>query len=196
MKFCKTSALDLVLEEEREEEEVEEEQAYQLNWVARLWRLYWVACGWADRSLRVLYAGRVAGLGEALLGAAAETARWRLRTWDDLTQEEAVALLMAAHPDGTAAFATDVAVAEMLAQYLPAPGQTLRDRPLSDGLQDVQMDRYVGSGRLELKVSWPNLDIDEVLGLRQSAYRGVDGHSEEGDHGAEVRHIMALEANI
>ena len=156
--------------------------AYLLNHVARLWSLYWVACGRADKSLRVLYAGRVAGLGEALLGAAGETARWRLRTWEDLDQEEAAALLMAAHPGGSASFTTEVAVAGLLAEYLPGPGQTLGNRPLSDGLEDVQMDRYVGSGRLELAVFWPNLSLDEVLGLRQCAYRGVDGHAKCRNH--------------
>ena len=37
------------------------EVSYLLNWLARLWSLYWTARGRADRSLRVLYAGRVAG---------------------------------------------------------------------------------------------------------------------------------------
>ena len=53
----------------------EMEVSYFLNWLARLWSLYWTARGRADRSVCVLYAGQFAGLREALLGVAAETAR-------------------------------------------------------------------------------------------------------------------------
>ena len=103
---------------------------------------------------------------------------------------------MAAHPGGSASFTTGVAVAELLGEYLPGPGQTMGNQPLSEGLEDVQMDRYVGSGRLELAVPLSNLSLDDVLALRQYAYRGVDGHAEAEDHGAEVRLLQALEANV
>ena len=75
VKLLLSSALDFLLGAERDLGEVE--AAYLLNLLVRLLSLYWAARGRADRSLRVLYAGRIAGLGEALLGAAAETARWR-----------------------------------------------------------------------------------------------------------------------
>ena len=189
-----SSALDLVLAAGLGVEDAAEE-AYLVNWVARLWSLYWVARGRADQSLRVLYAGRVAGLGEALLGAAGETARWRLRTWADLDLEEAAALLMAAHPGGSASFTTRAAVAELLGEYLPGPGQTMGDRPLSDGLEDIQMDRYVGSGRLELQ-PLTDLGLEDVLARRHRRWPWmVDGHDEAEDRGAEVRHLRALEAN-
>ena len=139
---------------------------------------------------------RVAGLGEVLLGAAAETARWRLQTWDDLDLEEAAVLLVAAHPGGAVAFETGAAVSELLEQPLPVVGQTMGDQPLADGLQDVQMARYVGSGRLGLEVHWPGLSLDEVLERCQFAYRGIDGHSQETDYGAEIHLLWALEANI
>ena len=97
---------------------------------------------------------------------------------------------------GAAAFGTGAAVIELLEQHLPAVGQTMGDQPLADGLQDVQMARYVGSGWLGLEVHWPGISLDEVLDYRQFAYRGVDGHSQETDHGAEIRLLWALEANI
>ena len=111
--------------------------------------------------------------------------------WDDLDLEEAAVLLVAAHPGGTAAFPTSAAVSELLEQHLPAVGQTMGDWPLADGLQDVQMAWYVGSGQQGLALHWPGLHLDEVLDLCQFAYRGVNGHSQERDHGAEI-----LEANI
>ena len=84
--------------------------------MARLWSLYCVACGQADRSLHVLYIGRVTGLGEGLLMTAGETTRWRLRVGDDVSVEDALALLLAAHPGGSVAFPTAVDLAGLLAQ--------------------------------------------------------------------------------
>lgn len=89
-----------------------------------------------------------------------------------------------------------MAVAELLGEYLPGSGQTMGNRPLSDGLKYVQMDRYVGSGRLEMAVPLSDLSLDDVLALHPYAYRGVDGHTEAEDQGAEVRLLQALEANV
>ena len=110
---------------------------------------------------------------------------------------------MAAHLGGSASFTTGAAellfsgraVAGLLGDYLPRPSRIMGDRPLSDSLEDVQMGRYVGSGRLELAVPLSNLSLEDVLARRQYAYRGVDGHAEAEDHGAEIRDLQALEAN-
>ena len=40
------------------------------------------------------------------------------------------------------------------------------------------------------------LSLDKVLDLRQFVYRGVDGHAEEEDRGAEIGLLQALEANV
>ena len=100
------------------------------------------------------------------------------------------------HPGGNAAFLTGAAVSELLEQHLPAVRRTMGEWPLADGLQDVQMAQYVGSGRHGLVVLWPGLSLDEVLILHWSTYQGVDGYSQERDHRAEICLLQALEANI
>ena len=64
----------------------EEDEAYLVNQVGRLWSL----AGWA------------AGLGDALLGMAGETTRWCLHTYVDLVEEEALVLLVRANLGGQA----------------------------------------------------------------------------------------------
>ena len=57
---------------------------------------------------------------------ARETARWRLWTYKDLEEEEALVLLVGAHP----AFQTIQARKMLVEEYLPAVSQTLGDQPL------------------------------------------------------------------
>ena len=105
-------------------------------------------------------------------------------------------LLAAAYPGGKEAFQAWPTISEQLERHLPVVGQDMGDRPLADGLQRVQMDRYVGSGRLELVVPRHGLSLDEVLDNHQLVYRGVDGHAQEEDRGAEFGLLQALEANV
>ena len=84
----------------------------------------------------------------------------------------------------------------LLAEYLPGPGQTLADRPLDDGLQQVQAARFVCSGRLEARADTASLSIDEALEERDYAYHGPDAHAMERDRGADENLLQALEARI
>ena len=204
-------------------DEDEAEQRYLLVWQARLTGLLWVARGRADHSLRVIVAGQfnqgitrlnafpsgqAAGLGAAMLQPAGEIARWRLRTFHDIDVEEARALLAAASPGGLQALPGPQELEELVALHLPAVGQSLGDRPLDDGLAEVQAAAYVGTARDGLAVrSRDELTLPEMLELRRpeaghqwllerelaGGAAGRGGHLREADVGASMALLEELE---
>ena len=153
--------------------------------------------GWGQ----TLHSGLQIGLGAAMLRPAGEIARWRLRTFYDIDVEEARALLAAASPGGLQALSGPRELDELVALHLPAEGRSLSDRPLDDGLAELQAAAYVGTARDGLAVrSRDELTLPEMLELRHpddghqwllelrlaGGAAGRGGHLPEADVGASM----------